>query len=227
MISCPKCGNTANHVIDTHYLKDRVIKTRECRFLNCNHKFFIETEPTELDKDKIKKLSIKSNKIRKTEKRTDWQDFRFLTYAGTLIELVYYQVILFLEGEGLEDKFDKQILRIEEIKSSDGVIYYKLEDDSNGEIYEFTVRGLKVDAIRYLLNNPNYWNAYKNIFKKEATEEIKAKEQQQFAKSIVHPKTGIKSKKYDIFCLARNPTISDMIDKVGPDDFWKLWSKLH
>lgn len=227
MIHCPRCGNTANHVIDTHYLKDRVIKTRECRFLNCNHKFFIETEPTDVDKDKIKKLSIKSNKIRKTEKRTDWQDFRFLTYAGTLIELIYYQVILFLEGEELEDKFDKQILRIEEIKSSEGVIYYKLEDDSNGEIYEFTVRGLKVDAIRYLLNNPNYWNAYKNIFNKEATEEIKAKEQQQFAKSIVHPKTGIKSKKYDIFFLGRNPTIADMIDKVGPDDFWKLWSKLH
>ena len=136
-------------------------------------------------------------------------------------------VILFLKDEGLEDKFDEQILRIEEIKSSEGVIYYKLEDDSNNKVYEFTVRGLKANAIRSLLDNENYWKVYNELFKKDVTEEIKAKEQQQFAKSIVHPKTGIKSDKYDIFFLRQNPIIKEMIDKVGPDDFWVLWTKLH
>ena len=43
----------------------------------------------------------------------------------------------------------------------------------------------------------------------------------------MHPKTGIKSDKYDIFFLRQNPIIKEMIDKVGPDDFWVLWTKLH
>ena len=227
MINCPKCGSTANHVIDTNYSDIKIIKTKQCRTLHCGHKFFEDAEPTELDKVKINKSLDKSKKIRKTEKRTDWQDFRFLAYAGTLIESIYYQVILFLKDEGLEDKFDEQILRIEEIKSSQGVIYYKLEDDSNSKVYEFTVRGLKANAIRTLLDNENYWKVYNELFKKDVTEEIKAKEQQQFAKSIVHPKTGIKSDKYDIFFLRQNPIIKEMIDKVGPDDFWVLWTKLH
>lgn len=227
MINCPKCRSTANHVIDTHYKENMVIKTRQCRVLNCNHKFLVELEPTDIDKEKIKNILKSGAKVRKTEKRTDWQNFRFLTYAGVLLELIYFEVILFLKEKKLEEKFDEQILRIEEIKSSSGVISYKLEDDYNNEVYEFTARGLKANAIKYLLDNEYYWEVYKKIFNKEATDEVKAKEQQQFAKSIVHPKTGIKSDKYDIVFLSQNPNIKEMINKVGPDDFWKLWSKLH
>ena len=115
-----------------------------------------------------------------------------------LIGNVFAVLLEYLKENNLEEKFDDQIIRILEIKNKDGVIYYKLEDDINRKIYEYEKRRLKSDIIRKLLNSKEYWEGFKEIFKKEPSEEDKTKELQQFQKSIVHPKTGIMSEKYNL-----------------------------
>ena len=47
----------------------------------------------------------------------------------------------------LDEKFDEQKIRIEEIKSMGKVINYKLENDMTGEIYEFTAQGAHIKAL--------------------------------------------------------------------------------
>ena len=132
-----------------------------------------------------------------------------------------------MKKNNLEEKFDENIIRILEIKNKDGVIFYKLEDDINGKVYEFPERGIKSSTIRQVLKSKAYWETFKEIFKKDASEEDKEKENQQFAKSVVHPKTGIRSEKYNLEFFRQNPHINHWINKVGDEAFWKIWIKLH
>ena len=228
---CPKCKQKTNHVIDTKYHANILAKARQCRNVNCNHVFVTEErvipiKPSDREKLEFETQKVKKNK-RKIEARTEWQEFRFLFYAGLLIEKVFYQVVSFLKEHNLEEKFDEQIIRIEEIKSTGGTIAYKLEDDMNGKVYEFQVRGIKSATIREVLKSKFYWKKFNEIFKKDASEEDKAKEHQQFAKSIVHKKTGIRSEKYNLEFFQQNPYIANMMHKVGNEDFWQIWTKLH
>ena len=229
---CPECNKTCNHVIDTKYHLNILAKARQCRNVHCNHVFITQEHIKPIKPSDIEKLEFENQKIkkskRKIEARTEWQEFRFLFYAGYLIYYVYYEVIKFLSDYNLDEKFDEQKIRIEEIKSMGKVINYKLENDMTGEIYEFTARGLKAHTIREVLKKKIYWENFKKIFKKDASEEDKAKEYIQFAKSIVHKKTGIRSEKYDIEFFKQNPYIAHMIHGVGNEkDFWRIWTNLH
>ena len=67
----------------------------------------------------------------------------------------------------------------------------------------------------------------KEIFKKDPSEEDKVKEHQQFQKSIVHPKTGIMSEKYNLDFFKQNEYLAYWCHKVGDKDFWQIWIKLN
>ena len=140
---------------------------------------------------------------------------------------VFGNLLEYLKKNNLEEKFDNQIIRILEIKNVDGEIYYKLEDDISGEIYEFRIRGLKSLVIRKILKDKEYWKRFKEIFKKDASVEDKEKENQQFLKSIVHPKTGIMSEKYNLDFFKQTEYFAYWCHKVGDKDFWQIWTKLN
>ena len=141
---------------------------------------------------------------------------------------VFRKAIKYLEKNKLREKFDENIIRIQEIKTDkSGVISYKLEDDISGKVYKFKVRGVKAETVRKVLKNEYYWKKYKEIFKKDVLPEDKDKELRQFPKSIVHKKTGIRSEKYNIEFLKQNPLIQDFVDTVGEEQFWIVWKKLH
>ena len=225
---CPKCNQKTNHVINTKFYDEfnYLERERECRTPNCFNKF-ITYEQISPDNKKIPKLKIRKVKTRKVEPRTLWQEHRFLNYASMLIGNVFVVLLEYLKEKNLEEKFDDQIIRIIEIKNKDGEIYYKLEDDISGKIYEHKKRGLKSDIIRKLINSKEYWEEFKAIFKKDPSEEDKSKELQQFQKSIVHPKTGIMSEKYNLDFLKKNEYLSYWCHRVGDEDFWKIWTKLN
>ena len=227
---CPKCKKKYNYVINSKFLEEYnyLERERECR--NCSNKF-ITYEHISPGNTKIPEFKLPNIKTatRKTEARTEWQDFRFLFYAGILVFNAFIQVKKFMEKNKLSEKFDENIIRIEEIKTDkSGVISYKLEDDISGKVYEFQARGIKALAIREVLKHKYYWEKYKEIFKKDALPEDKDKESKQFPKSIVHKKTGIRSEKYDIEFFKQNPYIDHMIHGVGNEkDFWRIWTNLH
>ena len=225
---CPKCNQKTNHVTNTKFFDEfnYLERERECRTPNCFNKF-ITYEQISPGNKKIPKLKIPKVKKRKIEPRTQWQEFRFQYYASYLVGNVFDQLLILLKENNLEEKFDEQTLGILEIKNKDGEIYYKLEDDISGEIHEFQIRGLKSKIIRSILNDKEYWEKFKEIFKKDASKEDKTKENQQFLKSIVHPKTGIRSEKYDLEFFKKNPLIDYWSNKVGDKDFWQIWIKLH
>ena len=228
---CPKCKKKYNYVINSKFFEEfnYLERERKCRTPNCFYKF-ITYEQISPDNKKVPELKIPNIKTatRKTEARTEWQDFRFLFYAGILVFNAFIQVKKFMEKNKLREKFDENIIRIEEIKTDkSGVISYKLEDDISGKVYEFQARGIKALAIREVLKHKYYWEKYKEIFKKDALPEDKDKESRQFPKSIVHKKTGIRSEKYNIEFLKENPIIQEWIKIVGEKNFWEIWKKLH
>ena len=225
---CPKCKQKTNHVINTKFFDEfnYLERERECRTNNCFNKF-ITYEQISTNNKKIPKLKIPEVKIRKIEARTLWQEHRFLNYASMLIGNVFAVLLDYLKENNLEEKFDEQTITILEIKNKDGEIYYKLEDDIEGKIYEYKKRGLKSNIIRKLLNSKEYWEGFKEIFKKDPSEEDKVKEHQQFQKSIVHPKTGIMSEKYNLDFFKQNEYLAYWCHKVGDKDFWQIWIKLN
>jgi|TARA_B100001964_G_scaffold126850_1_gene140295 hypothetical protein len=228
---CPKCKQKTNHVTNSKFFDEfnYLERERKCRTPNCFNKF-ITYEQISPDNKKVPILKIPDIKTttRKTESRTEWQDFRFLFYAGILVVNVFRKAIKYLEKNKLREKFDENIIRIQEIKTDkSGVISYKLEDDISGKVYKFKVRGVKAETVRKVLKNEYYWKKYKEIFKKDVLPEDKDKELRQFPKSIVHKKTGIRSEKYNIEFLKQNPLIQDFVDTVGEEQFWIVWKKLH
>ena len=229
---CPKCKHEFTRIIDSQYHLDGMSIARKCRNVLCGHTFsdygpIIKNNLSEITKKELEIKNLRKNN-RKVEARTEWQDFRFLIYAGYLIGNVYFQIKRYLQEEDLVEEFVDHIIRIEEIKSTGKVIKYKLQNDSNGEIIEFTIRGLKAHTIRMLMDNDFYWENFKRIFKREATKEDKAKEYLQFAKSLVHKKTGIRSEKYNLEFFKKNPYIFQLMHTVGNEkEFWRIWTNLH
>ena len=71
-----------------------------------------------------------------------------------------------------------------------------------------------------------YWRAYTLFFKKEPSNEVKANEEIQFAKSIIHPKYGIKSGKYDVNFFKKNEQLRTLMEN-DPERFMYIFNKLH
>ena len=77
------------------------------------------------------------------------------------------------------------------------------------------------------LNYGEKYLDFVNITKNNLSEEDKVKEHQQFQKSIVHPKTGIMSEKYNLDFFKQNEYLAYWCHKVGDKDFWQIWIKLN
>ena len=133
----------------------------------------------------------------------------------------------FIIQSNLEDKFDQGLVHMKLMKNKAGIIFLELVDDTNQVIHKHKCKSSKSNTIKELLKSKIYWDEFRKIFKKEASKEDKAKEEQQLAKSIIHPKTGIKSEKYNLEFFRRNPHINKWIDRVGEEDFWQVWTTLH
>ena len=227
---CPKCKQKTNHVINSKFFDEfnYLERERKCRTPNCFYKF-ITYEQISPDNKKVPILKIPKVKTRKREASTEWLEHRFINYASYLIGNVFDQLLKCLKENNLEEKFDNQTITILEIKNKDGRIYYKLKDVDSEEIHEFEQsKGFKSAVIRSIINDKKYWGKFKEIFNRDATKEDKAKELEQFQKSVVHPKTGIMSEKYNLdFFKENNQHIAYWCHKVGDDDFWKIWLKLN
>ena len=87
---CPKCNQKTNHVTNTKFFDEfnYLERERECRTPNCFNKF-VTYEQISPDNKKIPKLKIPEVKVRKTESRTQWQEFRFQYYATYLVGNVF------------------------------------------------------------------------------------------------------------------------------------------
>tara|TARA_B100001540_G_scaffold62593_1_gene56327 strand:+ start:263 stop:946 length:684 start_codon:yes stop_codon:yes gene_type:complete len=225
---CPKCKQKTNHVINTKFFDEfnYLERERECRTHNCFNKF-ITYEQISPDNKKIPKLKIPKVKIRKTEARTEWKEYRFLNYACMLIVNIMHEFMEYIKKNDLEDKFDQQLIYIKLTKNDAGVIFLELEDETNEVTHKHKCKSSKSNTIKELLMSKTYWNEFRRIFKREASKEDKIKEEENLAKSIIHPESGIKSEKYNLEFFRRNPYIADWIDKIGEKDFWQIWTKLH
>ncbi len=227
---CPKCKQKTNHVINTKFIDEfnYLERERECRHPNCFNKF-VTYEQISPDNKKIPELKIPNVKrtIRKVEARTEWQEYRFLNYACILIANIMNEFMEYIIKNNLEDKFDQQLVYIKLTKNDAGVIFLELEDETNQVIHKHKCKSAKSKAIKELLRSKIYWNEFSRIFKRVASKGDKTKEEQQLAKSIIHPKTGIKSEKYNLEFFKRNPNIAEWIDRIGEKDFWQIWTKLH
>ncbi len=225
---CPKCKQKTNHVTNSKFFDEfnYLERERKCRTPNCFYKF-ITYEQISPDNKKVPILKIPKVKTRKREARTEWQEYRFLNYSHILIMNIMTEFMEYIIKNNLEDKFDHRLLHMKLVKNKAGIIFLELEDDTNQVIHKHKCKSSKSNAIKELLKSKIYWDEFRKIFKKEASKEDKAKEEQQLAKSIIHPKTGIKSEKYNLEFFRRNPYINKWIDRVGEEDFWQFWTTLH
>ena len=225
---CPKCKQKTNHVTNSKFFDEfnYLERERKCRTPNCFYKF-ITYEQISPDNKKVPILKIPKVKTRKREARTEWQEYRFLNYSHILIMNIMTEFMEYIIKNNLEDKFDHRLLHMKLVKNKAGIIFLELEDDTNQVIHKHKCKSSKSNAIKELLKSKIYWDEFRKIFQKEASKEDKAKEEQQLAKSIIHPKTGIKSEKYNLEFFRRNPYIHKWIDRVGEEDFWQFWTTLH
>lgn len=211
---CPKCNSETKEVSVNFNKKQNITeRKRKCIKSNCQNIF-----------STIEKIS----KQRKTELRTYWLEFKIECYVEQLVTNIWKEIFNYLEKHKLVDRFLKEKkINIDNISSNKKgnieVTFVGFEDKKKTII----LRGLKALTIRQLLKDQNYWRAYSYIFQKEPTNEIKANELNQFAKSIIHPKYGIKSGKYGQEFFKRNKLIKKLSSN-NPEIFFKHFlNKLH
>lgn len=214
---CPKCNSTNTKEISFKFIKQNNFNERlwKCFQDNCLHVF------------------TTSEKIvqRKIEPRTLWKEYRFEEYAHTLMHNVCLKLIEHLKSKKLLDRFINKNNIFPDINvNKRGEIIFKISTIKNENIgkliSQHTVRGLKALTIRQILKKKTYWEKYTEIFKKEASEEIKLKEKDQFLKSIVHPKTGLSSKKYDLDFFKKSKMSEDPLFNSHFNAIWKIWKRI-
>ena len=214
---CPKCKTSRSKEISSKFNKSKNFfeRLRKCSKSNCSH-IFTTTE-------KIIQ--------RKIEPRTLWKEYRFEEYAKTLMENVGFKLAQCLKNNKLLERFSTREIFPEIGVNKKGVIIYKIYDLKNNKqklLLKHTERGLKFLSIRQILKKGSYWEKYKEIFKKEASEDTKGREKDQFAKSINHPETGIASKKYDLDFFKKSQLIqSSKYIRPSFDGFWRIWQKIN
>jgi len=232
---CPKCEKQNNKEINIKFIKDikSFERERECE---CGNKF-ITYEHNSPDGTKLSELRFKyiKNITRKTPVRTLWQDWRFLCYAKYFFRNVFYhELIRFAKKHNLEQEVKNGIVGVENIKSNkSGIIWYQLKDSKSKKVYKHKARGIKIRTIKQVLEHKDYWEARKYFFPKKKVSDIdKEDEAKKFRNSIVHKKTGIRAKKYNIDFFRKEPELAHAIDKVqgvdkGISFFWEIWKQIH
>ncbi len=212
-MNCPKCNNKNCKEVSTKLIKksNSFERKRKCINSKCSHEF-----------STIEKIVKK----RKTEPRTQWLEFKIECYAVELVFSMWRKIREYLEQNNLKEKFEKKIIGITDISANKSgnleVTFFGIK--KTNEI--LTLRGLKAETIRRLLKDPLYWRAYTLFFKKEPSNEVKANEEIQFAKSIIHPKYGIKSGKYDVNFFKKNEQLRTLMEN-DPERFMYIFNKLH
>jgi transcriptional regulator NrdR family protein len=214
---CPKCKSANTKEISLKFIKQKNFneRLRKCYQKNCLH-IFTTTEKV-----------IQ----RKIESRTLWKEYRFEEYAYTLMDNVGLKLIEHLKTKKLLERFlNKNDIFPDIDVNKKGVITFQISTVKNKKIgkliSQHNVRGLKSLTIRQILKKKSYWEKYAEIFKKEATEEIKTKEKDQFLKSIIHPETGISSKKYDLDFFKKSKMSKDKRFNTHFEAFWRIWKRI-
>ncbi len=210
---CPKCNAKNAKEISNKLIKNSnsFERKRKCINSKCLYEF-----------STVEKILKK----RKTEARTQWLEFKIECYVVQLLFNIYREINKYLDKNNLVEKFKKMEVKIEDISANKTgnleVTFIGIK--KTNEI--LTLRGLKASTIRQLLKDPYYWTAYKLFFKKEASKEIKEKEESQFAKSIIHPESGIKSGKYDLNFFKKNQDLHKLMGD-NPHIFMEMLNRLH
>ena len=215
---CPKCKVSNTKEISFKFIKKKNLNERliKCYQKNCLHVFTTNEKVIQ----------------RKIEPRTLWKEYRFEEYAYTLTVNVNKKLIELLKSKNLFKRwlYKKDIFPDIDVNKK-GVIIYKISNFKNNNIGKLiskhSVRGLKSDTIKQILKKKSYWEKYTELFKKEATEEIKLKEKDQFLKSIIHPVTGISSKKYDIDFFRKSKIGKDIRFNSHFNAFWRVWKIIN
>ena len=211
---CPKCkkNNSIELSVNFNSKKNLQERIRKCSDSNCSYVF---------------NTSEKIIKKRKKENRTKWLEFKIECYIQQLFINIFNKLQIYLQKNNLENAFKKYSAHVYDIYSNKrGNIEVKIVG-LNKKNYSFTLRGLKALTIRQILRDKNYWKMYELIHKKEPSNELKLKEENQFAKSIIHKDYGIKSKKFDINFYRKNEYFSHVFKNMPDTILMQIINKLH
>jgi hypothetical protein len=211
---CPKCKKQSSIELNVSFnsKKNSLERIRKCCDTNCSYEFL---------------TSEKIIKERKKEKRTWWLEFKIECYIQQLFINIFNSLQNYLQKNNLESAFKKSNALVYDIYSNkQGNIEVKIMGLNKKE-YSFTLRGLKALTIRQILKDKNYWKMYEYIYKKEPSDELKLKEENQFAKSIIHKDYGIKSKKFDINFYRKNKYFSHVFKNMPDKILMQIINKLH